>query len=88
MQMTIFLDLDEARFLNELMPPACQATRAITRAMQAREYWGFAGRNVIIQCDDSDGLDLLKHAEALCPTAADKIRSALQIANQRGRHTW
>lgn len=86
MHMTIFLDIDEANFLTELMPPVGRASKTIARAMQAREYWGWAGRNVIIQCDDADGLDLLEHAESLCPTAADKIRWALQIANQRERH--
>lgn len=85
MQMTIFLDMEEASFLREMIPAESPASEAIARAMRSREYWGEKERDLVVQCDDDDGLDLLVYAESYCPKAAGNIRRALRLANL---HRW
>lgn len=85
MNMTIFLDIEEASFLSEILPDTSLASQAIGRAMRTREYWGSDGRNVVVQCEDMDGLDLLGYAESYCPNAAASIRRAFRLANMRRR---
>jgi hypothetical protein len=81
MQMRISLDIQDARFLSEMIPATAPARAAIARAMRAREYWGIHGPDVVIECDDMDGLDLLSYAESYCPNAAANIRRAFRLGN-------
>jgi hypothetical protein len=83
MRMTIFLDIEDARFLSEMIPGSSPAREAIDRAMRIREYRGIDGRDVVIECDDMDGLDLLGYAESYCRNAAANIRLAFRLANLR-----
>ena len=81
MQMRIFLDIQDVRFLSEMIPATARARGVLARATRAREYWGMNGPDVVIECDDMDGLDLLEYAELYCPDAAANIRQALRLAN-------
>jgi hypothetical protein len=81
MQMRIFLEMEDARFLSEMIPAASPARKAIDRAIRTREYWAIHGTDVLIECDDMDGLDLLGYAESYCPNAAANIRRAFRLAN-------
>ena len=83
MQMTIFLDVEEARFLNEVIPATSPVRGAIARALRIRECWGINRLEVAIECDDMDALDLLQYAEAYWPNAAADIRGAFRSANLR-----
>ena len=75
MQMRIFLDIEDARFLSEMIPPTSPAREAIAQAV-----CGMHGCDVLIECDDMDGLDLLGYAESYCPNAASNIRQAFRLA--------
>ena len=83
MQMTIFLDIEEANFLRLVIPDTSSGSGAIARALHTREYWGADGRDVIVQCDDSEGSELFGHAKSYCPSAVDKIRRAFRLAHLR-----
>jgi hypothetical protein len=81
MQMTIFLDIEEANFLRLIIPDASGASEAITQALRNREYWGAEGRDVIIECDDIEGNELYAYAQSYCPSAIEKIRRAFRLAH-------
>lgn len=81
MQVTIFLDIEEANFLSEVIPADSPASEAIARALRKRKYWGGPEDDLVVECDDNDGLDLLGYAESYCPTAAGNIRRAFRLAN-------
>jgi len=83
MQMTIFLDIEEANFLRLIIPDSTSASEAIARAIHTREYWGAEGRDVIVECDDTEGSELFAFAQSYCPSAVDKIRRAFRIAHLR-----
>ena len=79
MQLTIFLDIEEANSFCQLIPATSAASEAILRAIHMREYWGSVGRDVIVQCGDSEARELLGYAHSYCPTVADKILRAFQL---------
>jgi hypothetical protein len=83
MKLTIFLDIEEVFRLCQLIPAAAPASKAMGRAIQIRQYWGSADKEVPIECDDDVGRDLLDYAESSCPNAADKIRRAFRLAHLR-----
>jgi len=83
MQMTIFLDIEEANFLRLVIPDSPPASEAIARAIHTREYWGAEGRDVIVECDDTEGSELFAYAQSYCPSAVDKIRRAFRLAHLR-----
>jgi len=83
MQLTIFLDIDEVFRFSQLVPVTASASAAIGRGIRAREYWGSVGRDVVVECDDSEGHDLLGYAESYCPSATDKIQQAFRLAHIR-----
>ena len=83
MQLTIFLDIDEVFRFSQLLPVKSSTSAAIGRAIRAREYWGSVGRDVVVECDDSEGRDLLGYAESSCPSATDKIQQAFRLAHLR-----
>ena len=83
MQMTIFLDVEEAHFLRDMIPGSSAGSAAIVRAIHNRDYWGSEGRDVIVNCDDDEGLELLAYAESYCDSAADKIRRSFRLAHLR-----
>ena len=83
MQLTIFLDIDEVFRFSQLLPVKSSTSEAIGRAIRAREYWGSVGPDVVVECDDSDGRDLLGYAESDCPSATDKIQQAFRLAHIR-----
>ena len=85
MQMTIFLDVEEANFLRDMIPESSPARAAIVRAIHTRDYWGAEGRDVVVDCDDDEGLELLAYAESYCDSAADKIRRSFRLAHLRVR---
>ena len=79
MQLTIFLDIEEAYSFCQLIPATSAASEAILRAIHMREYWGSVGRDVIVQCGDTEARELLGYAHSYCPTVADKILRAFQL---------
>jgi hypothetical protein len=81
MKLTIFLDIDEVFRFRQLVPLTSSTNEAIGRAIRAREYWGSVGRDVVVECDDSQGRDLLDYAHSYCPSAVDKIRRAFRLAH-------
>jgi hypothetical protein len=83
MQLTIFLDITEADSLRRMYHAASSARKAVERAIQARDYWGSIGRDVIVECDDRDARELASYARSHCPSAVDKIRSAFRLAHLR-----
>jgi hypothetical protein len=85
MQMTIFLDVEEANFLRDMIPQSSPGHAAIARAIQTRDYWGAEGCDAILDCDDDEGLELLAYAESYCDSAADKIRRSFRLAHLRVR---
>lgn len=85
MQMTIFLDVEEANFLRDMIPQSSRGGEVIVRAIHTRDYWGAEGHDVIVDCDDDEGLELLAYAESYCDSAADKIRRSFRLAHLRIR---
>jgi hypothetical protein len=85
MQMTIFLDVEEANFLRDMIPQSSRGRAAIVRAIHTGDYWGAEGRDVIVDCDDDEGLELLAYAESYCDSAAGKIRRSFRLAHLRVR---
>jgi hypothetical protein len=83
MRLTIFLDIDEVFRFSQLLPVKSSTSAAIGRAIRSREYWGSVGRDVVVECDDSEGRDLLGYAESNCPSAMDKIQRAFRLAHLR-----
>jgi hypothetical protein len=83
MQLTIFLDIDEVFRFSQLVPVTSSTSAAIGRAIRTREYWGSVGRDVVVECNDSEGRDLLGYAESYCPSATDKIQRAFRLAHLR-----
>jgi hypothetical protein len=82
-QLTIFLDIEEANRFCQVVPATSPASEAIGRAIRMREYWGSVGRDLVVECDDSEARDLLGCAESYCPSAVDKIRRAFRLAHLR-----
>lgn len=83
MEITIFLDTEEANHFCKILPIASAGNKAILRAMRARDYWGPDGRDVIVVCDDAEGAELLRYAQSDCPGAVEKIRRAFRVAHLR-----
>lgn len=83
MKLTIFLDIEEVFRLSQLIPARSPASEAIALAIHMRHYWGSDGKDVAVECDDSDGRDLLGYAESGSPSAAYKIRRAFRLAHLR-----
>jgi hypothetical protein len=83
MQLTFFLDIEEAQFLRRLLPPASSASKAVDSAITTHQYWGSIGRDVYVECDDRQADELLGYAYPVCPKVADKIREAFQLARLR-----
>jgi hypothetical protein len=83
MQLTIFLDIEEVNRFRQIDPSTSSASEAIERAIRVWEYWGSVGRDVVVECDDSEARDLLSCAESHCPSAVDKIRRAFRLAHLR-----
>ena len=83
MQITIFLDTEEADYFCKIIPASSGGAEAIKRAIRTREYWGPDGRNVIVVCEDSEGAELFRYAQSYCPSAVEKIRRAFRLAHLR-----
>lgn len=83
MEMTIFLDVEEANFLRLMIPPSSPASDAIARAFHARDYWDAGSRDVIVDCDYEEAIELLRYAQSYCDSAADCIRRGFRLAHLR-----
>ena len=83
MQITIFLDTEEADYFCKIIPAASAGTEAIQGALRTRESWGSDGRDVIVVCEDSEGAELFRYAQSYCPSAVEKIRRAFRLAHLR-----
>ena len=83
MQLTIFLDEEDAKFLNLMIPASSPAGEAIARAFHTRDYWGPESRDVIVDCDDTEAMELLAYAQSYCASAGSKIRRAFRLAHLR-----
>jgi hypothetical protein len=83
MRLTIFLDEEEAKFLNLMIPASSPASESIGRAFHTREYWGSESRDVIVDCDDSEAMELLAYAQSYCASAGAKIRQGFRLAHLR-----
>ena len=81
MEMTIFLDVEEASFLRLMVTDSSPASGAIARAFRSRDYWAAEGRDVIVDCDYEEAIELLRYAQSYCDTAADSIRRAFRLAH-------
>ena len=83
MQITIFLDTEEADYFCKIVPAASAAADAIKRAIRTREYWGHDGKDLVVVCDDTEGAELLRYAQWYCVSAIEKIRRAFRLAHLR-----
>jgi hypothetical protein len=83
MEITIFLDVEEANFLRLMIPAASPASDAISRAFNARNYWSAEGRDVIVNCDYEEANELLRYAQSCCDSATDSIRRGFRLAHLR-----
>jgi len=83
MELTIFLDPQEANHLRKVLPAKSLGSEAIAKALHTRDYWGPISRDVPIECDECQGRELLYQAQSFCPSAVEKIRRAFRLA-----HLW
>lgn len=88
MEITIFLDTEEADYFCKIVPASSAGAEAIKRAIRTREYWGADGADIVVICDDTAGAELLGYAQSYCPSAIEKIRRAFRLAHLRidGEH--
>lgn len=83
MRLTIFLDIDEVYRISQLVPVTSSAGEALGRAIDTRRYWCLGDPDIVVECDDTEGRDLLGYAESYCPSAASKIQRAFRLAHVR-----
>jgi hypothetical protein len=83
MEITIFLDVEEANFLRLMVPASSPASNAIARAFHERDYWAANGRDVIVACDYEEAIELLRYAQKYCDGAAHNILRAFRLAHLR-----
>ena len=83
MELTIFLDTEEANHFRKVLSDKSLGSEAIEHAFRTRDYWGSISRDVPVECDERQGRELLHQAESFCPSAVEKIRRAFRLA-----HLW
>ena len=83
MEMTVFLDVEEASFLRLMVPDSSPASAAIARAFRSRDHWAAEGRDVIVDCDYEEAIELLRYAQSYCDSATDSIRRGFRLAHLR-----
>lgn len=80
MQLVIFLNMEDIRCLAEGVSDTSTVGELIFRALRLRQLWGTESQDVIVLCNETEGRELLRHAQSQCQQAVDRILRAFDLA--------
>jgi hypothetical protein len=87
MRLKIFLTAAEADCLHTSIPSTSPTNEVIGTAISLRQRQGMSsmGPDVLIQCDEVQGQEMLAYARSACHSAIDKFQAEFRPIRSTGR---
>lgn len=85
MRLKIFLTAAEADCLRTSIPATSPTNEAIGTAISLRQQMSSTSPDVLIQCDEVQGQEMLAYAQSACHSAIDKIQAEFRRTRSTGR---
>ncbi len=80
MQLTIFLNMEDAKCLARDAPDTSGVGQIIFRALRLRQGAGSQSDQVFVLCNENEARELLRRAQDECQECIDKILRAFDVA--------